>query len=295
MRLSPDIRGRFRDLLKKGLTVTCIAYLFDTTRQTVYRWLRRGKHAGREHFRDKHRKPKEGKITVEVEVSILALRNTFGWGTARIQQGLHSLPGFMKEQISCVQGVRLSREAINNVLAKHGINGYPHNYKHWNFFRAKEPDELWQIDLKGPFTVHGQKYWFLVCIDDYSRFIIITEQFDHEPTTKELTALLEGLDRKPKAILSDNGPQFREQWKEWCKGKEITAHFAHPYYPQDKGKVERCIRNLNQEFVHHLRKFPLWLNGKLQEYREWFNNSRFHRGIQNVPAKLYECNVGNLT
>jgi len=47
MRLSPEIRGTFRRLVKKELTVTGIAYLFDTTRQTVHRWLRRGKHVGK--------------------------------------------------------------------------------------------------------------------------------------------------------------------------------------------------------------------------------------------------------
>ena len=85
MRLSPDIRGAFRKLVKKGLTVTRIAYLFDTTRQTVYRWLRRGRHAGRDFFRDRPREPQASKVTEEVELSILTLRNTFGWGTARIQ------------------------------------------------------------------------------------------------------------------------------------------------------------------------------------------------------------------
>jgi len=97
MRLSPDIRGIFRKLLKKGLTVTCIAFLFDTTRQKVYRWLRRGRHAGREPFKDIPRELKASKVTGEVELSILALRNTFGWGTARIQQGLFKIPSFILE------------------------------------------------------------------------------------------------------------------------------------------------------------------------------------------------------
>jgi len=48
MRLSPDIRGVFKKLLKKGLTMARIAKLFDTTRQTVYQWLRRGRHVGSE-------------------------------------------------------------------------------------------------------------------------------------------------------------------------------------------------------------------------------------------------------
>jgi transposase InsO family protein len=295
VRLSPDIRGAFGKLVKKGLAVTRIAQLFDTTRQTVHRWLRRRRHVGGESFRDKPRKPKSARVTAEVELSILKLRTTFKWGTARIQQGLYNLPGFIKKSVYCVQEVKLSRETINNVLARNRQNGYLREFKRWNFFRAKTPDELWQIDFKGPFTVAGKKYWFLVCIDDFSRFIVCAKQFDHELATAEVTAVLEKQARLPKAILSDHGSQFKEQWKNWCSERHIEAHFAHPSYPQDKGKVERCIQNLNREFVNHLRKFPEWLKGKLGEYRDWFNHSRFHRGVRAFPVTLYECNVRNLT
>jgi IS30 family transposase len=295
MRLSPDIRGAFGKLVKKGLAVTRIADLFDTTRQTVHRWLKRVKHVGREYFKDKPRKPKQSKVTMEVELSILKLRTTFKWGTARIQQGLYNLPDFIRNAVHCVQGVKLSRETINNLLARNNQNGYLREFKRWNFFRAKASDELWQIDFKGPFSVQGKKYWFLVCIDDFSRFIVSAEQFDHELTTAEVTAVLEKQKKLPKAILSDHGSQFKEQWRNWCEKHHIEPHFAHPSYPQDKGKVERCIQNLNREFVNHLRKFPEWLKGKLSEYREWFNRSRFHRGVNAFPETLYECNVRNLT
>jgi len=63
VRLSPDIRGAFGKLVKKDLAVTRIAELFDTTRQTVHRWLSRAKHVGREYFQDKPRKPKQAKVT----------------------------------------------------------------------------------------------------------------------------------------------------------------------------------------------------------------------------------------
>ncbi len=295
MRLSPEIRGAFRKLSNKGLTATSIAGFFNTSRQTVHRWLKRGKHRGKENFKDKPRQPKESKVTVEIELSILKLRTTFGWGTARIQQGLCCLPAFVLESVKCVQGVKLSRETVNNVLAWNNQNGYQREFKRWKFFRAKEPDLLWQIDFKGPFTVQGKKYWFLVCIDDYSRFIISAEQFDHELTTAEVTAILEKQQKFPKAILSDHGPQFKEQWKNWCSEHGIEAHFAHPSYPQDKGKVERCIQSLNREFIHPLWKFPEWLKGKLGDYRDWFNCKRFHRGINGYPAELYKCNVGKLT
>ena len=60
--------------------------------------------------------------------------------------------------------------------------------KGWKFFRAKKPDELWQLDIKRPFRVYGWRYWFLVCIDDYSKYLLLCEQFDHEPITKEISS-----------------------------------------------------------------------------------------------------------
>jgi len=295
MRFTPDVRKLMRDLVLKGRSKAAIARFLGTARSTVYRWFKRPQHAGREYYNDRSRKPKESKVTVDVEVSILALRNTFSWGTARIQQGLYALPGYMIKAVNCVQGVRLSRKTINDVLKKHGINGFRREQKAWKFFRAKEPDELWQIDLKGPYTVQGRKYWFLVCIDDYSRYLLLFEQFGSCPSTGDITPWLEKLGRKPAGILSDNGGHFREIWKEWCRENGIEPHFAHPCYPQDKGKVERAIRNVSEEFVYHLRRFPSWLGGERKEYREWFNHSRFHRGIKGFPAELYQCSVGNFT
>lgn len=295
MRLPADMRKAIVHLARKGLDKAYIAELFDTTRTTVHRWVKRACHRGSESFQDKERASKDGKVTVEVEVSIMALRTTFGWGTARIQQGLLCLPAFMRDVIPCVQGVRLSREAINQILRKHGVNGYKREQKAWKFFRASQPDELWQLDLKGPYTVQGQEYWFLVCIDDYSRYLLLADQLDHCPSTKEITARLETLAGRPKGILTDNGGQFKEQWKGWCNSRGIVPHFAHPYYPQDKGKVERTIRNVSEEFVYQLRRFTGWLDGKIEEYRVWFNESRFHRGIRGYPAEVYRCNVGKLT
>jgi len=62
---------------------------------------------------------------------------------------------------------------------------------------------------------------------------------------------------------------------------------AHPYYPQDKGKVERSIRNIAEEFIYLTKKFPEWLNGNLKDYQRWFNTKRFNQEIQAIPYWLY--------
>jgi transposase InsO family protein len=47
--------------------------------------------------------------------------------------------------------------------------------------------------------------------------------------------------------LENHDSQFREQWEKWCRRNGIEPLFAHPSYPQDKGKVKRCIQSLNRE------------------------------------------------
>ena len=284
MRLTVEIRSLIGILIDKGYKKSFIADLLDITVRTVTKWSER-----RKHLKDRTRKPKESKITVEIEYSILALRNSFCWGTAKIQQGLVCLPHYILETIpNLVQGVRLSRQAINNVLKKHKLNGYQKKQKTWKFFRAKKSNELWQIDLKGPVILQGKKHFFVVLIDDYSRFLLLFKMLDHVPTTNEILALITPLVRKhaPKNILADNGAQFRKQWEKELKFLGVNPLFAHPYYPQDKGKVERCIRTLNEEFIELLKKFPEWIN-KINEYSIWHNEKRFHRAINCAPAQLY--------
>jgi len=47
------------------------------------------------------------------------------------------------------------------------------------------------------------------------------------------------------------------------------------------------IRNVSEEFIYLLKKVPLWLNGKIKEYKEWYNHKRHHRGIKAIPITLY--------
>ena len=263
MRLTQDIRRLIGKAIDRGVNKSWVAKVIGVTRKTVYKW-----NKGRKHLRDRKREAKKEKITLAVELNILALQNTFKWGTVRIQQGLINLPTFMREklkefEVKVVQNVILSRTSISEILKKHRLNGYKKKYKKWKFFRAKRPNELWQLDIKGPFKVEGIKYYFVICIDDYSRYLLLAKQLDHCPNIEEITRLLESLVRKhkPQKILTDNNP-FKEEWNNWCKENKIEPLHAHPYYPQDKGKVERAIRNVAEEFVYLLKKFPEWLDGK---------------------------------
>lgn len=282
VRLTPELRLQLGKLARADIPKKVLVESFCVSRTSVWFWGKQNLH----YISDLPRK-KNFKISVETEITIIAFRNNFGYGCARIQQRLFCAPGFELEQMEVkVQGVKLSRQAINKILKKWGINGYKKKRrKAWKFFRAKYANELWQVDLK-EFIFNGKKYYLLVTIDDYSRYILCLYLFDHCPTTKDLTSSLEKLKVKPEKILFDNWGQFREQWKNWCISRGIEPKAAHPYYPQDKGKVERTIRNITEELITHLSHFAMFFD-KFEEYRNWFNKKRYHRGVKDYPANLY--------
>lgn len=281
-RLTSELRLQLGKLARVDIPKKVLVETFCVSRTTVWFWGSQNLH----YIADLPRK-KNFKISVETEVTIIAFRNNFGYGCARIQQRLFCAPNFELEQMDIkVQGIKLSRQAINEVLRKWGINGYKKKRsKAWKFFRALYANELWQVDLK-EFVFNSKKYYLLVCIDDYSRYILCLHLFDHCPTTKDLTSSLDKLKIRPEKILFDNGGQFQNQWKAWCISKGIEPKAAHPYYPQDKGKVERTIRNITEELIDHLSHFVMFFD-KFEEYRNWFNKKRYHRGVKDYPANLY--------
>ncbi|MEK6880876.1 MAG: DDE-type integrase/transposase/recombinase [Nanoarchaeota archaeon] len=255
-RLTPEKRALVSKLKRQGIAIKIIVEMFSCSRQTVWFWSIQDLRTRFNIIRNY-----KSKITIEAEITILFLRS-LGYGCARIKQRLLKAPEIeLKLTEIYVQGLEVSRQAVYKFLKKHKLNGYNNkrNQKAWKFFRADCSNQLWQLDLK-EFKFEGKKYYFIVCIDDYSRNLLCLKLLDHCPTTNEITSALQKLNIKPKVILTDNGGQFKEQWKLWCKEQGIEAKFAHPYYPQDKGKVERTNRNIAEELINLVMKFHKMLN-----------------------------------
>jgi len=110
MRLTSQIRCLVGKAVDRGVKISLVAKVVGITRRTAYKWIRR-----RKHTKDRKREAKKEKITLEVELMILALRNTFDWGTGRIQQALISLPSFMIDSLKKL-GVKLVRNGTLDYL-----------------------------------------------------------------------------------------------------------------------------------------------------------------------------------
>jgi transposase InsO family protein len=146
------------------------------------------------------------------------LRSAFNWGTQRIKVNIENQHPYILHLLETVNGekwkpIRLSRQAINNVLKKHKLNGSPYGELwHWRRFQAERPDALWQIDIRGPFSIGGERKLALVRVDDNSRFLVsctLHKNITSQDVIKCLKAIIiRG--RKPTKVLVDFGLQFRK-------------------------------------------------------------------------------------
>ena len=297
--VTPEIRELIVKARRNGKRVKDIAEMFDVSRKTVWKWCKRTRKVGRPVYRDRSSKPHRvyRKIIPVVEEAILVLRDSFDWGTQRIMVALLSPPPYIRylleTNLRCEwRQIKLSRQSINNVLKKHKKNGSPYKKtrKNWKFFRANGPNDMWQIDIKGPFLIDGKRMNALLILDDYSRFLVSVKLFK-SITTDVVTQALDqciSIYNSPGKILADNGPQFRDTFEKWCSEPQRKIDVVHtpPFYPQCKGKIERCIRNFKEEYIR-LDKVFEDISTFVGEYHEWYNNERFNSGISDIPVNLY--------
>lgn len=286
---------------RDGMTMTCIARIFEISRQTVSKWINRIRKEGpRKGLRKRSTRPHRirRKVTDLIEAAIVLLRDAFRWGTQRIKVVLKSPPEYIKHLFWKALGVvwepmELSRQRINEVLIKHGINGSPYDtVRDWKYFQASKPNELWQIDIWGPFKLHYEKRNVLVILDDHSRFLIACEYLGGIKTKDVLVILRKAIEEygPPEKVLVDNGSQFLDIFENACKNLGIEVEHTPPNYPRSKGKVERAIRNFNEEYLRLQKVFDS-MEDLLSEFVRWYNYDRYHMGIDGIPANRYLAEV----
>jgi transposase InsO family protein len=266
---------------------------FGISRKTGYKWLKRyGEVGSLQALVPKSRRPKHSpcQTSSEVEDRVEALRKKHGWGGGKLSCMLRR------------EGIDLPAGTVDRVLRRRGLTGpAPDGRAALQRFERSTPNDLWQIDFKGP--MQWQDAWSstpLSVLDDHSRFVpglAPLRSLTEEAAMPPLVACFEqyGL---PTTILMDHGTP----WWSTTNGHGLTRFsirlilqgirliYGRIRHPQTQGKVERFHRTLKASFQH--RGLPPTFAGfveALAAFREEYNEIRPHEALaMEVPASRYQ-------
>lgn len=116
--------------------------------------------------------------------------------------------------------------------------------------RVFAPKTAWEsiaLDFNGPYIKFGG-ILILVLVDYNSRFITArpVKSTRFECVIKVLNTIFDK-EGYPKTIRTDNGPPFNSaDFAEYCKHRDITLSFSTPFFPQQNGLAESCMKLVNK-------------------------------------------------
>jgi transposase InsO family protein len=149
--------------------------------------------------------------------------------------------------------------------------------------RPTSPNERWQVDIRYV-KVENRKYYLLVFIDEYSRYIphhALLRFMDGGSVALQAQAAFDNLqeDKKP-IIQSDNGSCFISwDFARVLKACDVGHHRIYPYCPEQNGVVERVNRTIGEELEEHHYDDYGSAKDIIAGIINWYNHKRLHSAI----------------
>lgn len=161
----------------------------------------------------------------------------------------------------------------------------------WRFYERRHPHSLWHGDFfeKVTLTDEDRTAYQLTLLDDYSRAYVYCDLL-REPTQLDTVWALIAAMRQhrtiPKAVLFDNGSQFKGQLlSAFCSNLGIRLTHSAVGHPQTNGKLERAFRDDRREYYD---RFDRWIFDELRqglpEYIRYRNEVRGHHALRGKPS-----------
>ena len=252
---------------------------FEITRPTGYLWWKRYREGGLEGIAEQTRRPRAspGRTAGALEEQVKQLRLRYpDWGARKLQELLRR------------EGVALTASTIHRILRRQGlVRAGDRRVQALQRFEKSRPNELWQMDFKGP-RGWEQSVGPLSVLDDHSRYLIAL-QATGCTATGPVRECLERAFRScglPEGMLMDHGvpwwsaqaPSGHTSLAVWLMRQGIGLHWSRIRHPQTQGKVERFHGSLQRALDQRGGPGPN-LQTWLDEYRWEHNHVRPHEAL----------------
>jgi putative transposase len=223
----------------------------------------------------------ERTLSSNAQVIIFDLRKRFGYGACRIEHLLKS------------KGFGISHRQIDKLLVRNGLvtpNFAKQKPRRWVRYELPNPNDLWHTDWSyDPFT--GKQ--LSVYLDDKTRLVTSHGIFSNATAENTIFLLKAGIKAfgKPKAIMSDHGPQYyankadsteqNTQFRICLNVLGIKHYLARVNRPQTNGKVERFFLTYKTEYTTGTFR-------NIDDYIKHYNNERPHMSLNyKTPREIW--------
>jgi len=261
---------------------------FGISRPVGYEWLRRYRQGGVGAIAEHSRRPQQSprRTPEALEQRVLGLRQRYpDWGARKLRVLLQR------------EGIELARNTIHRILLRHDqVHAEDRHQLAVGHFERGAPNELWQMDFKGPKLWH-QRVGPLSVLDDHSRYIIVLRAVGSTHTERVREPLIDAFCTHgvPEGMLMDHGTPWwsvqstggMTKLSLWLMRQGIALHWSRVRHPQTQGKVERFHGELQRALARRrvlVADVQVWLD----EFRWEHNNVRPHEALaMQTPASRW--------
>lgn len=227
---------------REGDPATQVATELGIGRATLYRWQDRYEEQGLTGLVDAPRLGRASELDPVLEQVIITVRLLTNWNSRRIaaefgRRDIHVGPG-----------------QVDRLLARYGTHRSSTPRIPGPRYERSVPNELWHIDLKGPFYLRPEAgpvrtCHFVALVDDHSRYLLGIRAVPSKEALAILDVLGEAIELCgiPLALMTDNGT---------------------PFVAIARSMMSRFQRTLAELSVRHIRTQidTPWTNGKIEAF-----------------------------
>lgn len=312
-----SIRKEFVSLAdREHANMSQLCKRFGISRKTGYKWLRRWRKHGEKGLHNRSRRPhtSPNRTPGHIEQLVLEVHEEYPeWGSRKLYHRMERL--IAEEQLSISLDQLPAPSTILKILKRHD-RWQPHIYgpdketMATSRFEREAPNQLWQMDFKGEFSLGNQQLCYpLTLIDDHSRFNLALAACPNMrgDTVTELLRVTFRRYGLPLAMLMDNGNPWGDSIRSsqnrpyytqigvWLMRLGIRIIYSRPGHPQTHGKNERFNGTLKAELLRHQQFNDLReAQTGFDSWRDRYNLERPHQGIgDQVPMDRYKVSPRN--
>ncbi len=277
---------------REGEPPTSLAAELGIGRATLYRWQARHASGGLSGLIDPVHIGRASDLDPILERLILTVRLLTNWNSRRIAAELGR------------RGIVVSHGQIDRLFARFGTHRASEPRVPGPRYERSSPNELWHIDLKGPFYLHTERGLIRTChfaalVDDFSRYLLAIRAIPTRDAISVLGTLAEAIELcgVPLALMSDNGTpfvaivrSFLSRFQRSLADLEIRHIRTQIDTPWTNGKIEAFWAILQAEVLdrQHLADLAA-AEAAVTAYATYYNYHRLHGELAwRTPAERFD-------